>query len=312
MYRTTDISIEPGVYSDHSIISIKITANTNTKETRGRGLWKLNTSLLKDKDYIARINKTLEESEIKYSTVTDARLLWDTIKMDIRSKTISYASYKKKVNNQVEKELLDRLTNLEALIADEPNDDNIQEYVTTKNEIELVNNERTKGCQIRARCMHIDANEYNSKYFLNKEISNAEQKACQALELDNGEVITDSKRILEEQTKFYKNLYTDKEKDLNNKETDEATNYFIDEKDIDKQLNDIEKQETDRQITLEEVTNAVKELANGKSPGLDGLPIEFYKIFWSKIQHKVFNSLTRGLEEKKLSIPKESNPNPNP
>ena len=34
-------------------------------------------------------------------------------------------------------------------------------------------------------------------------------------------------------------------------------------------------------ITLEELTSAVNQMASGKSPGLDGLPADFFKRFWS-------------------------------
>ena len=37
IYRTVNTEIDPGVYSDHSIISIKIRNSNNSKETRDRG-----------------------------------------------------------------------------------------------------------------------------------------------------------------------------------------------------------------------------------------------------------------------------------
>jgi hypothetical protein len=36
-------------------------------------------------------------------------------------------------------------------------------------------------------------------------------------------------------------------------------------------------------ISEEECVKAIKSMQNGKSPGTDGLPVEFYKIFWKKI-----------------------------
>ena len=32
----------------------------------------------------------------------------------------------------------------------------------------------------------------------------------------------------------------------------------------------------------EEVKNAIDKLPSGKSPGLDGFPVEFYKEYWEK------------------------------
>ena len=33
-------------------------------------------------------------------------------------------------------------------------------------------------------------------------------------------------------------------------------------------------------IKISEIKNAISELKDGKSPGIDGFPIEFYKQFW--------------------------------
>ena len=39
-----------------------------------------------------------------------------------------------------------------------------------------------------------------------------------------------------------------------------------------------------------EIQNCIKTFKNNKSPGTDGLPIEFYKIFWNKIKEPLLNS----------------------
>lgn len=38
----------------------------------------------------------------------------------------------------------------------------------------------------------------------------------------------------------------------------------------------------EHEITLQELTAAVYQMPNGKTPGIDGLPIEVYKEFWDK------------------------------
>ncbi|KAK3528702.1 hypothetical protein QTP70_009955 [Hemibagrus guttatus] len=37
----------------------------------------------------------------------------------------------------------------------------------------------------------------------------------------------------------------------------------------------------EHQLTSQELEAALQEMANGKAPGIDGLPVEFYKAFWS-------------------------------
>ena len=48
--------------------------------------------------------------------------------------------------------------------------------------------------------------------------------------------------------------------------------------------------------------NTVQQLKNNKSPGIDGLPAEFYKIFWNDIKHILFESFNFSIYSGKLSI----------
>ena len=38
-------------------------------------------------------------------------------------------------------------------------------------------------------------------------------------------------------------------------------------------------------ISEEECAKAIKSMQNGKSPGTDGLPVEFYKILWKTLKN---------------------------
>ena len=45
----------------------------------------------------------------------------------------------------------------------------------------------------------------------------------------------------------------------------------------------------DKEMTEEEVRNAINKMPSGKSPGLDGFPVEFYKKYWDKIKDLFMN-----------------------
>jgi hypothetical protein len=55
-------------------------------------------------------------------------------------------------------------------------------------------------------------------------------------------------------------------------------------------------------ISEEECVKAIKSMQNGKSPGTDGLPVEFYKIFWKNIKELVMNLFSYSYENENMSI----------
>jgi hypothetical protein len=50
------------------------------------------------------------------------------------------------------------------------------------------------------------------------------------------------------------------------------------------------------------ILEVIKTFKNGRSPGTDGLPIEFYKIFWNDIKNLVLNSFSYSYEQKNKSV----------
>ena len=72
---------------DHNaILSISVKSDFN----RGPGLWKFNNTLLEDNNYEEHIAFYYPQILRKYSEVTGNYLLWEPIKMELRSKTIGY------------------------------------------------------------------------------------------------------------------------------------------------------------------------------------------------------------------------------
>ena len=97
-------------------------------------------------------------------------------------------------------------------------------------------------------------------------------KLCQ----DNVE-ITDPHVLLELQAKFYKNLYTDKVE----KCTEEMIEY-LDQVKV-PTLNETERTKCEGSLTLEECFKALKAMQINKTPGNDGLTVEFYRKFWGLV-----------------------------
>ena len=95
----------------------------------------------------------------------------------------------------------------------------------------------------------------------------------------DGTQISDPQGVLNEIENFYSTLYSPLK--VSN---DTLHGIHID---IPK-LNETESQALEGYITQKEALHAIKSMKNNKTPGIDGLPCEFYKFFWPKIGDHVF------------------------
>ena len=286
LYNFSSHDIKPGLRSDHSIV--EITFDITNSQKRGRGFFKFNASLLKDVDYVSKINNLIDNYlEVNKDETNDA-LKWDYLKCEIRGLTISHASFKAKEKRKQINCLKNRLASLEINLSDK----NMNIYKNVKSELEQIFKEEAKGHYIRSRSHIIEESPENLKYFSKLEIKNANSKYIKTLNV-KGNLISDPSHILNAQKDFYETLYKEHEK-----EVDESLFQNIE---IPK-LDDLETEICEKLITKEELGNALKELPNNKTPGSDGLTAEFYKFFWSKIKGLVYKSFIYAMNNSSLTI----------
>jgi len=109
--NTVDVEIQPGYRTDHSLITLDMNFGDNCKK---KSFWKFNSSLLKDLKYVTEINDLIEKIIEQYAIlpynrenlstistkdiefVISDQLFLEVLLMEIRSKTISYATMKNK------------------------------------------------------------------------------------------------------------------------------------------------------------------------------------------------------------------------
>ena len=135
-----------------------------------------------------------------------------------------------------------------------------------------------EGTLIRAKIKWSEMGEKNNKYFLNLEKRNYNSKYIKKL-VCNNKSITNPELILNEEMRFYKNLYTSK---IKTEQTN--TQDFLVHTKVPK-LDDVEKIMCDRPLQMIEIASALKELNNDKTPGNDGFTTNFYKFFWPDIRN---------------------------
>ena len=120
-----------------------------------------------------------------------------------------------------------------------------------------------------------------TKYFLNLEKSNFNKKTILRLKDTQGQYIENKSNIINELHAFYSTLYAAEEGE--NRDFDE----YIDEAQL-PVLSEAQKEKLDSPITMSELSLAVKDLKNSKAPGVDGIPADFYKVFWNKLKEPLY------------------------
>ena len=287
--------IHPSIKSDHSLIEISFV--TSKDWVRGKGFYKFNTSLLKDKFYVDMINKEITELENENKSSQNKVLFWDYCKCKFRGLTISYSSFKSK-QKMVEAQLSAEVESLEQVISETPSLDLLNRYQETKQLLEEIHITKAKGHLTRSRAQDIEENEKCSKYFLSIKKRNYNSKCIKCLETPTGN-ITEEIEILNEEKAFYQNLYSTTTASSDNS-IETSTKELLSNPNLPK-LSEIDRALCDQAISIEECSKALQGLSNNKSPGCDGIPVEFYKFFWSKIKNFVFNSFVWSLQSGELS-----------
>ena len=98
---------------------------------------------------------------------------------------------------------------------------------------------------------------------------------------DGNSVLTQCHDILSFINNYYENIYKSppRKPDFY---SSEACRQFLNKSNV-YVLSDEEKHNSGIPISGAELLTALKSMKNGSSPGLDGLPIETYKVFWDDL-----------------------------
>ena len=201
--------------------------------------------------------------------------------------SISYSKAKAKARRQDFKKLQKKLTGLEKRLTCINLESNkaiqhIEKINIKIDEVKIKMEEElsmiARGAMIRAKVRWQGQAELNTKYFFQLEKSRSKNKFMTTLERTDGSISQSIAEILDLQTSFYQKLYT---------KDDQVV--FIPPDLPHKELSAETKKGLDVPVTIEEIGHALREMANNKSPGLDGLTMDFYKFFYGRLKGILFD-----------------------
>ena len=301
-------NIIPGYRSDHSIMKMNIQLS---HFKRGKGIWKFNCNLLTNASYVSLVNETINEVKSEYTvpvyshqflkTASDSEieftidedLLLELILYKIRIKSIKFAATLKKKQDDLEQDLIKQIS-----VAEKAETlDNFQHIENLKTQLTKTREEKHKGHMVRSRVQWLQSGEKPTQFFCSLERKNFIDKTIRKISLDNGEVLTDQSKILSQIKEFYSVLFRNKDSDLQDVDLSEVI-----KNDGVIRLTKTQAMSLEGPVTLSELGNALKSMKSNKTPGIDGFPSEFFKVFWCKLKYLTLRAFNLCYKKGILSV----------
>ena len=282
------------INSDHSAIFLHF--NNIVDQKHGPSFWKFNASLAEDGNFVTLINESIPTWLEEFKTIEDKRLLWDLIKYKIRQLSIKYGKEKARKKRK-------RITDIEASlkICEEnckgcPSAENLEQFEILKSEYDSIYDDLAQGSIVRSKATWYEKGEKSNKYFLNLETHKKAKNSVRKVLNEDCVLVTDPKKVLYEIEKFYSDLY---KADLL-VPSDNLLTSFLENPEIPKLTPD-DAQVCEGKLTVAECFKSLQLFKNNKSPGDDGLTVEFYKAFWNVVGKIMVESLNYAYDHGELS-----------
>ena len=292
--RIDKVEILASISSDHSPVFLEI--NDKINSGRNNTYWKFNVSCLKEPTFGSKLSQAIEQWKVDLHFLSPQKK-WERLKYYIRRFCIKFSKEQANERRQKTAQLEKVIKSYETDPHETPYSS--EQYLSAKLEFENFLNQKTMGTILRSKIQTYENNEKSSKFFLSLEKKNAIQNTIKLLKEDemSDSVEKNPKQISKKIKDFYSNLF----KRQSNRSPSECANFLNSiDSDLPKvtdELNEMLK----KPLTLTELETAIKNSDNGRSPGNDGLPREFYIFFWRNISEPLFNSLIEAKEKGSLA-----------
>ena len=266
---TVDIEHLPS-FSDHKFVFASFKLDGAEIEYTRPSYWKLNVTIMEDEDFLSNFENFWTEISQSSSDFYSIAQWWETVaKPKIQKFLISYPKMKAYGIKGYKMFLFECLSR-----ALEKQD--WRDVLDIKFKLKSILKQESQGYIVRSKTKEHFESERASLYHANREVRQGEKSCIDELVCTENNVQTSSK----DEALIEKNIlsFFDQLFNPDQKTNDKYENLFF--RNLAK-LSDEEKLNLELPISAMELDSALKGCAYSKSPGLDGLPYEFYK----KVKH---------------------------
>ena len=282
--------IHPCPFLDHS--ALVFTSSIPDAIPRGPGRWHPNISILDDPDFIMLISdfwSCWQGRKLSFSSIS---VWWDLGKRKVKGLSINYCKEKSRERHSSRCLLINLASHLKLRI-DSGVVSCIEVYHNVLAQISSLDSIVAKGSQVHSTIRWAEEGEISSSFFFRLEKKHGSESWISAIRNSDDVVFSKMDEICSVWRSFYLGLFSAEE-------TDAVTATGL--------LDNLDSFLTLKQaascygpLSVAEVLTALNGMSRNKTPGSDGLPVEFYIKFWHVIDSDLTEVFNNAYDSESLS-----------
>lgn len=287
--RLIKATILPVGFSDHHLVMVDFSLLTHPQRCP---YWHFNVRLIHDQAFCQAFSDFWNQWRLRKVDFDLVGQWWEVGKTQIRIFCQQYAAHIKSSERDCVEMLEKEISTMEDRIISgiTSSSDTLE---SRRKALSRFLHEKAKGALIKTRMSTIKDIDAPTRFFFKLERRVREQNQMMHLKLPNGTLTTDPAEMRKIAIDFYSELFRADRCDADCEA--EILGGLP-------QLDEVQSASLESTISFEEMSEAVQQLSCGRSSGIDGLPSEFFKRFWTLLGKDVFEALTSCLDSGTLPV----------
>ena len=267
---TINVDHPPNAHSDHSFLQVDL----DFREVEfGTKSWNLSIRLLEDEAYLREVRLLWSSWQKSPLREKNPSQWWDKGKGKIKTMSLNFRNRTSKAERKHVLGLEKRLRN-----AINHGKSGLVRHLSAQ--LREIANAKTRMHFAFRSLQWKEEGERCTKFFLNQHKRKVGETVVKRIRTATGPITVQTPEIVDTFREFYSELYTEAPTD------EDAQNEVLGL--LDRILTDEQSQKCSEDFQLKDLRRAMRESSNGKSPGQDGIPMEFFKKFWDLMGPDLF------------------------
>lgn len=280
------------IISDHAPVTLDLSMPSHGD---ARPPWKLNPLLMSDNAFCDYIASSIDTFLFFNKTETTSHsLIWETMKAYLRGQIISYSAKIDKEQKAQKNRLTNSIRDLDRRYATNPRPELYKERMSAQTEFNLLTSKHEERMLQQSRGNYYEYGEKASRLLAHQLKQQTASRLISQIKDNSNNLLTSPTEINATFELFYSTLYKSHSPTNSNN-----MKQFFDKLQTPTIAPDIAKK-LDAPLNLTEITKAIKEMQNNKSPGPDGYPAEFFFKFCDKLAPLLLDTFNESFHLGKL------------